>query len=89
MRYLVTGATGLVGNNVVRLLLAAGHDVAVLARGTSDPRPLADLPVRTIAGDVRDAVAVARACEGVEVVVHAAGHVHIGWTQRFRCKRTP
>jgi dihydroflavonol-4-reductase len=82
MRYLVTGATGLVGNNVVRLLLAAGHDVAVLARGTSDPRPLADLPVRTIAGDVRDAVAVARACEGVEVVVHAAGHVHIGWTQR-------
>jgi dihydroflavonol-4-reductase len=82
MKYLVTGATGLVGNNVVRLLLAAGHEVAVLARANSDPRPLAGLNVRRAAGDVRDAVAVASACQGIDVVIHAAGHVHIGWTQQ-------
>lgn len=81
MKYLVTGATGLVGNNVVRQLLAAGQTVRVLARGTSDPRPLAGLDVETIAGDVRDPAAVVQACDGVDVVVHAAGHVHIGWTQ--------
>ena len=55
MLYLVTGATGLVGNNVVRLLLERGERVRVLTRATSDPRPLADLEVRRFSGDVRDA----------------------------------
>ena len=79
MKYLVTGATGLLGNNIVRDLLAAGHAVRVLARG-GDLRPLAGLAVETAAGDVRDAAAVHQACDGIEVVIHSAGHVHIGWT---------
>jgi dihydroflavonol-4-reductase len=80
MRYLVTGATGLVGNNVVRQLLAAGQAVRVLARGTSDPRPLEGLDVERVAGDVRDPAAVAQACAGMDVVIHSAGYVYIGWT---------
>lgn len=82
MQYLVTGATGLVGNNVVRLLLAAGHEVAVLTRATSDPRPLVGLDIRKLSGDVRDAPSVAAACQGIDVVIHAAGHVHIGWMEQ-------
>ena len=81
MKYLVTGATGLLGNNVVRQLVAAGESVRVLARDQSDPRPLAGLPVERVRGDVRDAAAVAQACQGVEAVIHAAGHVHLGWSQ--------
>jgi dihydroflavonol-4-reductase len=81
MKYLVTGATGLLGNNIVRQLLASRHEVRVLARTTSDPRPLEGLAVERVAGDVRDPAAVARACQSVEVVIHAAGNVHIGWTQ--------
>ncbi len=81
MKYLVTGATGLLGNNIVRRLVAAGESVRVLTRGTSDPRPLAGLPVERFGGDVRDASAVAAACSGVDTVIHAAGHVHIGWAQ--------
>ncbi len=61
MLYLVTGATGLVGNNVARLLLARGERVRVLARETSDPRPLAGLNVEIARGDVRDAASVERA----------------------------
>src|SRR5262245_25415160 len=76
---LVTGATGLVGNNVVRLLLARGIPVTVLVRSTSDPRPLAGLAVETVEGDVRDTNAVRRACQRIGVVVHAAAQVHIGW----------
>jgi dihydroflavonol-4-reductase len=82
MKYLVTGATGLLGNNIVRELLARGQSVRVLTRTTSDPRPLQGLGVERIAGDVTDAAAMARACQGVDVVIHAAGHVHIGWSQR-------
>ncbi|MCE9556871.1 MAG: NAD-dependent epimerase/dehydratase family protein, partial [Planctomycetes bacterium] len=38
MLTLVTGATGLVGNNVLRLLLERGMAVRVLARETADAR---------------------------------------------------
>jgi dihydroflavonol-4-reductase len=79
MTTLVTGATGLVGNNVVRRLLAAGQAVRVLARDGADERPLAGLNVEISRGDVRDRQAVDRALQGVGQVVHAAGQVHIGW----------
>ena len=78
---LVTGATGLVGNNVVRLMLARGEAVRVLARPSSDCRPLEDLDVEVVAGDVRDEQAVQRACQGASAVIHCAGYVRIGWAQ--------
>ncbi len=81
MAVLVTGPTGLVGNNVVRALLNDGRDVRVLVRRGSDPRPLAGLPVDVREGDVRDSVAVTAACEGTEAVIHAAAMIHLGWTQ--------
>lgn len=77
---LVTGATGLVGNNVVRLLLDRGHTVRVLGRTSSDSRPLAGLVVERYAGDVCDAESVRRGCEGVSRIIHAAARVHIGWS---------
>ncbi|MEX0679103.1 MAG: NAD-dependent epimerase/dehydratase family protein [Pirellulales bacterium] len=78
---LVTGATGLVGNNVVRRLLEAGQSVRVLVRASADPRPLADLDgLEIVEGDVRDPQAVARAVHGAVSVIHAAAFVHIGWT---------
>ncbi len=77
---LVTGATGLVGNNVVRTLLARGEAVRVLAREGTDRRPLAGLDVEIASGDVRDGESVIRACNGVRSVIHCAGHVRIGWS---------
>jgi dihydroflavonol-4-reductase len=78
---LVTGATGLVGNNVVRLLLARGEPVRVLIRAAADRRPLDDLPLDVASGDVRDQAAVVRACQGVAAAIHCAGYVRIGWAQ--------
>ena len=80
MPILVTGATGLLGNNVVRSLLERGTRVRVLVRETSDPRPLEGLPVERAEGDVRDVDAVRAACGGADVVIHCAAHVHIGRT---------
>ena len=79
MQYLVTGATGFLGNNIVRDLLAAGEQVRVLARCGPDAKPLAGLDVEIVGGDVRDAAAVRRAVDGIDVVIHCAGYVHIGW----------
>jgi dihydroflavonol-4-reductase len=80
MPTLVTGATGLLGNNVVRLLLERGESVRVLTRDNSDPRPLKNLDVEIVHGDVRDAESVRRACAGCQRVVHSAAYVHIGWS---------
>jgi dihydroflavonol-4-reductase len=77
---LVTGATGLVGNNTVRHLLNSGRAVRVLAREGTDPRPLAGLDVEVARGDIRDRPSVGRAVRGTSCVVHAAARVHIGWT---------
>ena len=80
MTTLVTGATGLLGNNVVRALLARGDAVRVLARESSDPRPLADLDIEIVRGDIRDLDTARRACCDADIVVHAAGWVHLGWS---------
>jgi len=81
-RVLVTGATGLVGNNVTRLLLDQGVSVRVLVR---DPRaaarPFEGLDVEVAAGDVTDSASVQAAVKGVGAVVHAAGCVLLGWRQ--------
>jgi dihydroflavonol-4-reductase len=81
MKYLVTGATGLIGNNVVRLLLAAGESVRVFTRSAIRNQALTGLPVEVVLGDVRDAARVEVAVAGVDCVIHAAAHVQVGWTQ--------
>jgi dihydroflavonol-4-reductase len=81
MKLLLTGATGLVGNNVLRALLAHGrHEVRVLARNASD-KSLAGLDVEIAPGDVRDAPAVLQAAAGCDAIIHSAGVVQLGWSK--------
>ena len=87
MDYLVTGASGLLGNNVVRLLLEQGKAVRVLARETTDSRPLHGLDVEIHRGDVRDRSSVRKCMEDIKYVIHAAADVRIGW-QRLEEQRT-
>lgn len=82
MKYLVTGASGLLGNNIVRHLLAGGEQVRVLHRAGTDQRSFQGLDIDLRAGNVRDAPSVHRAAEGMDVIIHSAGHVHIGWSQQ-------
>jgi dihydroflavonol-4-reductase len=84
---LVTGATGLLGNNVVRELLARGHRVRVLVRGAA-PRPeLEGLDLDVINGELADPAALERAVSGCRAVIHSAAMIHIGYTRLEEARR--
>lgn len=72
MLALVTGATGFVGSQVVRVLLDTGHAVRVLHRTTSKMTALDGLTYQSAIGDVTDYDALLAACDGVDGVFHVA-----------------
>ena len=70
MRALVTGGGGFLGLYIVEQLVARGDDVYVFCR--HQHHALDALAVDWHQGDVRDAMAVDRACEGMDAVFHVA-----------------
>jgi dihydroflavonol-4-reductase len=68
----VTGATGLAGANVSKLLTARGDSVRALSREGADTAPLVDLGVHVTTGDVTDASDVLRAATGCDSAIHCA-----------------
>jgi len=69
---LVTGASGFVGANLVRALLADGRRVRVLVRRTSNLRALTACSVDVVPGDLLDSDSLTRAVAGCRLVFHAA-----------------
>ena len=68
MKALVTGANGLIGANLVRALLAEGHEVRAFVRRTSNLASLAGLPVEIVYGDILQPESLRAAADGCELV---------------------
>lgn len=72
MKSLVTGATGFLGSAVMRCLLAAGHEVRVLARPSSDRSNLEGYPIEIAVGDLLDHESLKQAVKGCDNLFHVA-----------------
>lgn len=71
----VTGATGLLGSNLVRELIQQGYQVKALVRSLEKAeRILGDLPVTFVQGDLGDIPAFAPAMQGCDVLFHTAAY---------------
>lgn len=72
MRVLVAGASGVIGHELLPLLVAAGHEVVALARESERAKRLGDTRVSIVTGDALDPEAVRRAVDqaGPEVIVN-------------------
>jgi dTDP-L-rhamnose 4-epimerase len=85
MQILITGGAGFIGSHLADDLIRRGHRVRALdnlspqvhGAGASRP-PYLSADVELLRGDVRDADAVRRALDGVDVVYHLAAAVGVG-----------
>ena len=79
MKIAVTGASGHLGANLVRALLADGCDVrAITAEPVHQPLPaLQRLKVERVCGDVTNPRSIRRACEGADTVYHLAARISV------------
>jgi dihydroflavonol-4-reductase len=75
MRVVVTGASGHLGANLVRVLLAEGHSVRALIR--EDRRAMDGLDVEMTQGDVLDPSSLQHAFRGAEIVYHSAAAISL------------
>ncbi|TGD81445.1 NAD-dependent epimerase/dehydratase family protein [Hymenobacter wooponensis] len=71
----VTGGSGLVGSFLIAELIARGESVRALYRGDVVPQIPAASQVEWVEGDLRDALGLRVALEGVTHVFHCAGLV--------------
>ncbi|MDD3303556.1 MAG: NAD-dependent epimerase/dehydratase family protein [Clostridia bacterium] len=78
MKCVVTGATGYIGNVLVRKLVQRGYEVTAFVFKGEDIDFLKDLDIQFKYGDVRDMKSLEDAFEGSEVVFHLAGIIEIG-----------
>lgn len=69
---LVTGATGLAGANICKLLVERGDNVRALARPSADREPLERLNVEVVTGDVTEPADVMSGAKGADAAIHCA-----------------
>lgn len=75
---LVAGATGVLGSEIVRNLLARGEKVRAMTRATSKPETvnaLRNAGAEIVVADLKDPASLANACEDVEKVISTVSSV--------------
>ena len=84
MRVAITGATGYVGQGIVRKLLRRDHELRALVRQPEYAGPLGDIGVQLVAGTIADSAALRSLVEGVDAVVHLVGIIVEKGQQSFQ-----
>ncbi len=73
MRYFVTGGTGFIGMELIRMLAGEGNQVHALVRSEKKAEALRHPNIRFFLGDISDPDAIRRAIRGCTHVFHLAG----------------
>lgn len=71
-KFLVTGANGFVGSNLVSHLLARGDEVRAMIRDESKGKAAREAGAEIVTGDLGDSESLLRACAGITGIYHIA-----------------
>ena len=82
MRVLVTGASGLLGANVVEFLLDHDHEVNILIRKSSNTLGLTGLQPKVFYGDLNDKASIVAAANHCNAIAHCAANTKQWGTSR-------
>jgi len=74
---IVTGATGHLGNVLVKKLVADGHDVGILVHNKPPQDVFADIPLKVFLGDITDYTTLVEPFKNAEIVYHLAAKISI------------
>lgn len=77
MNVFVTGASGYIGRELVKQLLAKGCDVSVLLRGTRDDPFFRQKGISVVRGDLSSREALSRGMTSCEQVYHLAAYARV------------
>jgi len=82
-RYLITGGSGFLGNELIKRLLNNDSEVAVMSRNEGNLLKLKQKysSVKIIPGDIADRFDVQQAMKGVDGVFHLAAFKHVGMAE--------
>src|SRR5690348_8723287 len=72
MKVFLTGATGFVGSHVARAYAAAGAELRLLTRSTSNQAAIEGLNADVVVGDLRQPESLRTALRGCDALVHVA-----------------
>ena len=86
MRIFVTGGTGFIGANVIRLLLQEGYTVRALVRPTSPLANLQGLDIELVKGDLNDPN-LWQQMQNCQALFHIAAHYSLWQADRDRLYR--
>lgn len=81
MKVLITGADGMLGSNLTRLLLRRGHSVSAMIHPASHSSTLNGLPLSVFHGDILSPETLRHAVEGHDALIHAAASTSV-WPSR-------
>jgi dihydroflavonol-4-reductase len=84
MKTVVTGASGHIGANLTRQLIAKGRKVRVLLH--LNRQAFEGLEVDIVEGDTCDLDSLLKAFEGVDVVYHLAGYISLRMNEKKKCQ---
>src|SRR5438876_811743 len=75
MNVFITGATGVLGRTVTRLLVDSGHNVKALARNSGNESRLRDAGAEAVRASLFDRSSLEAAVQNCEAILHLATHI--------------